>query len=89
MANIKSAKKRHRQSLIRRTRNRALRTRLRATVKNILSAVENKEKPEEALKQAQSTLDRAANRGIIHRNTASRRAGRLARRLHKAATASS
>ncbi|MDA0999940.1 MAG: 30S ribosomal protein S20 [bacterium] len=85
MANIKSAKKRHRQSLLRRNRNRALRTRLRAAVKNCLLAAEKNEGSGEALKQAQATLNKAVTKGIIHRNTASRRAGRLARRVHKAA----
>lgn len=87
MATHESAKKRHRQSLVRRTRNRALRTRFRSAEKNVLSAIEEKGKVAEALRGAQKMLDQAASRGVIHRNTASRRASRLAKRAHKAASA--
>lgn len=81
MPHIRSAKKRNRQNIVRRARNRAIRTQFRNTIKQLLDSEEN---PEELLRQAQSQLDRAATKGIIHQKTASRRAGRLAKRIHAA-----
>ena len=81
MPHIRSAKKRNRQNIVRRARNRAIRTQFRNTIKQLL---DSEEKPEELLRQAQSQLDRAATKGIIHQKTASRRAGRLAKRIHAA-----
>ncbi len=88
MANIKSAKKRNRQNITRRARNRILRTRLRGAVKELTIAIDGGENSEESLKKAQSLLSRAASKGIIHRNTASRKAARLARRVSQAGTTS-
>jgi small subunit ribosomal protein S20 len=88
VANIKSAKKRNRQNIIRRARNRVVRTRMRNAVKEALSAIESGSNQEESLKKAHSVFDRAASKGIIHRNTASRKAARLARRMNQAASAS-
>ncbi len=84
MPHIRSAKKRYRQNLVRRARNRAVRTRFRNTIKKVLAGGEPSE---ELLKTAQSQLDRAAAKGIIHKKTASRRAARLARRVHLASSA--
>ncbi len=81
MPHIRSAKKRNRQNIVRRAKNRAIRTQFRNTIKEVLNSEEN---PEELLKKAQSQLDRAATKGIIHKKTASRRAGRLAKRVHAA-----
>ncbi len=87
MANIKSAKKRNRQNIVRRARNKIVRTHLRNAVKGLLEAVESNEATEENLRKAHSILAKAASKGIIHKNTASRKASRLARRLHQAASA--
>ena len=81
MPHIRSAKKRNRQNVVRRARNRAIRSRFRSTIRQVL---ENDESAQELLGKAQSQLDRAAAKGIIHKKTASRRAGRLARRVHAA-----
>lgn len=81
MPHIRSAKKRNRQNVVRRARNRAIRSRFRSAIKQVL---ENDESARELLSKAQSQLDRAAAKGIIHKKTASRRAGRLARRVHAA-----
>ena len=81
MPHIRSAKKRNRQNVVRRARNRAIRSRFRSTIKQVL---ESDESARELLSKAQSQLDRAAAKGIIHKKTASRRAGRLARRVHAA-----
>ncbi|MEE9256776.1 MAG: 30S ribosomal protein S20 [bacterium] len=86
MANIKSAKKRNRQNIVRRARNKIVRTHLRNAVKGFLEAVESNEATEENLRKAHSILAKAASKGIIHKNTASRKASRLARRLHQAAS---
>ena len=83
MPHIRSAKKRNRQNIVRRAKNRAVRTQFRNTIKEVLNSEEN---PEELLKKAQSQLDRAATKGIIHKKTASRRAGRLAKRFHAASS---
>ena len=83
MPHIRSAKKRNRQNIVLRAKNRAIRTQFRNTIKEILNSEEN---PEELLKKAQSQLDRAATKGIIHKKTASRRAGRLAKRVHAASS---
>ncbi|OGL58673.1 MAG: 30S ribosomal protein S20 [Candidatus Tectomicrobia bacterium RIFCSPLOWO2_12_FULL_69_37] len=87
MATTQSAKKRHRQSLGRRARNRAVRTRLRSAVKKVLTAVAEKGDAASALRGAVKLLDKAAARGVIHRNNASRKAARLARRIHKESAA--
>jgi small subunit ribosomal protein S20 len=56
-------------------------------VKKVLAAVAEKGDASAALRGAQKLLDQAAARGVIHRNNASRRASRLARRIHKEASA--
>ena len=82
MANTRSAKKRIRQNARRRLRNRAVRTRARTSVRQAREALEG-EGPtaDQAVKVAISQLDRAASKGVIHRNSAARRKRRLAKRL--------
>jgi len=76
MANTKSAAKRARRSLVRARHNRSVRTRLRTLQKRTRSATKPDAKEIHALISA---LDKAAKRGIIHRNAANRRKGRLNR----------
>jgi len=74
VANIKSAEKRARQTIKRRAHNMALRSRLRTAMKEVAAAAQTG-KPEEAvasLKQAVPVIDSMVNKGIIHRNAASR-----------------
>jgi small subunit ribosomal protein S20 len=81
MANTKSAAKRSRQMVKRTLRNRSVLTNLRNLQKRTRAA----EKPD--LAQVRSLIaanDRAAKRGIIHRNAANRRKARLNRSLAKA-----
>jgi small subunit ribosomal protein S20 len=79
MANTKSASKRARQTTIRSLRNRRVLTRLRKMQKGI-SATGSK--PEAKDVQAMiSAIDKAAKRGIIHRNAAKRRKARLSKSL--------
>jgi small subunit ribosomal protein S20 len=74
MANTKSASKRARQSVTRGQNNRGARTHLRGLQKRIRAT----DKPDAKEIQAMiSALDKAAKRGIIHRNAANRRKARL------------
>ena len=79
MANTKSASKRARQTTARSLRNRSVLTRLRKMQKGVSSAGA---KPQAKDVQAMiSAIDKAAKRGIIHRNAANRRKARLNRSL--------
>lgn len=83
MANIKSAIKRNKQNEKRRLRNRVFRGRARTFVQKARLAIEGGDAQiakNEVLK-AVSALDKAAEKGIIHRNNAARRKSRLMKRL--------
>lgn len=79
MANIKSQIKRNKQNEKRRLRNRVYRGSARIAVRNARSAMEtgNAEETQASLMQAISALDKAAEKGVIHKNNAARRKGRL------------
>ncbi len=80
MANHKSAKKRAKQGLVRRQRNRAVKTAVKNLEKNLRSAVEqNDENKTAVLRSVQSRLQKAAQKGVIHKRTASRKISRLTR----------
>ena len=82
----KSAKKRHAQSLRRRARNRSVKAELRGELKQFRTAAAAG-KSDEAVKEAgvaQAKLDRAANRGIIHKNKAARLKSRMSKLLKSA-----
>ena len=82
MANIKSQIKRNRQNEKRRVRNRIYRGRARTFVAKARVAIEsNSEEAKEAVLQAVSALDKAAEKGILHKNNAARRKSRLMKRL--------
>jgi small subunit ribosomal protein S20 len=83
MPNIKSAKKRLRQSFKRRERNRMYVRRMKTEAKKVLEAVQEKnlEAAKEQLKVAMKYIERAAARGAIHKNEASRRISKLARKV--------
>ncbi len=84
MANIKSAEKRNRQTPKRTARNRVLRSGARTAVKKARTAVDSGEAMSaEAVQAAISVLDRAATKGVIHKNNASRRKSRLMKALNK------
>lgn len=91
MANHKSALKRHRQSLVRRSRNRAIKSVLKSSIKAVRVAVEENslEEAQIALKAAIPTINRAASKGTIHKCTASRKVSRLTKSVNalSAATA--
>ncbi len=77
MPNHKSCAKRVKISEAARLRNRALRTRLRAAVKDVRNET-NKEEAVKKLKTASITLDKAASYKLIHKKNASRNKSRLA-----------
>ncbi len=81
MANHKSALKRARQNINRRTRNRAAKTRVRNVIKDVRSAIDEnaKEAAVEKLNTAKSFIDDTASKGIIHKNTAARKISRLSK----------
>lgn len=85
MAHSLSAKKRHRQNIVRRARNRgrrsSLRTRLRSLDDTLLHGTP--EASEQAFVETCKMLDRYADRGLIHRNAAARKKSRLARRVNQ------
>lgn len=80
MPNTPSAKKRHRQSLVRRERNRAAKSQLRGTIRKAREAVVagNLEEAQTLVLATNRMLDKTAARGIIHSNKASRLKSRLA-----------
>ena len=83
MANIKSQIKRNRQNQKRRARNRVFRGSARTYVKKARLAIENGDvdAARAATIQAVSALDKAAEKGVLHKNNASRRKGRLMKQL--------
>lgn len=85
MANHKSAIKRHRQSLKRRDRNRAVKTRIKNVVKAVRLAVESQDQDvaKAALLAATVVLDKAASKKVIHWRTASRKVSRLNQAVNK------
>lgn len=85
MANHKSALKRHRQSLVARARNRAMKTRVKTAIKAVRAAIETKDAAaaQTALKEATAVLDSAASKKIIHWKTAARKVSRLNLAINK------
>lgn len=75
--------KRHKQSLVRAERNRAIRTRLRHAIRSLREtiAAQDATKAQDELRSVTKTIDKAATKGIIHRNNASRRIARLAQQV--------
>jgi len=83
LANIKSAIKRNKQNEKRRVRTRIYRGKARTFVAKARVAVDEKdaEKAKTATLEAISALDKAAQKGVIHKNNAARRKSRLMKRL--------
>ena len=83
MANIKSAKKRAKQTVVRNLRNAGQRSMLRTAVKKVLKAIEagDAKAATDAFSVAQPILDRFASRGLIHQNKAARHKSRLNARI--------
>ncbi|MBD3653816.1 30S ribosomal protein S20 [Kangiella sp.] len=83
MANIKSAKKRARQAEARRQHNASRRSMLRSYIKKVVYAIDagNKADAQAAFERAVPVIDKAANKGIIHKNKAARHKSRLTARI--------
>jgi small subunit ribosomal protein S20 len=83
VANIKSAKKRAKQTVVRNARNVAQRSMLRTAVKKVVKALDANDAAgaETAFASAQPLLDRMAARGLIHKNKAARHKSRLTARI--------
>ncbi len=83
MANTASARKRIRQTERRTERNHARKSRMRTFVKKVETAIASGDKDQAAaaFKAAQPEMQRAAGKGVIHRNTVARRLSRLAKRI--------
>jgi small subunit ribosomal protein S20 len=79
VANHKSAEKRVRQTVNRRLRNKHVLTTMRTYIKRVRVAIEegNADLANDTLKNATQALARAASKGVIHRNQASRKISRL------------
>jgi small subunit ribosomal protein S20 len=82
VANIASQIKRNRQNEKRRLRNKSVRAELRTRAKNAVVAAEaGSENSVEQLRLAVKRFDKAAARGVIHKNTAANHKSRLVRRI--------
>jgi len=81
LANHKSAIKRARQNTIRQNRNKSVKTRTKNVVKSVRSAVDQNDSDLaiDRLTTAKSMLSKAAKKGVIHKNAASRKISRLSK----------
>jgi small subunit ribosomal protein S20 len=82
--NHPSARKRHRQNLKRQARNRSIKTRVRTAAKLALDAIEGNDRDAAAksLREVMTVLHKAASKGTLNRNAASRKIARLSVRFH-------
>tara|TARA_Y100001936_G_scaffold101730_1_gene100088 strand:- start:290 stop:553 length:264 start_codon:yes stop_codon:yes gene_type:complete len=85
MANTAQARKRARQSVARRERNMALKSKLRTFVKNVVKAIDSEDKSvaSENYKKAVPVIDASVSKGIIHKNKAARYKSRLNKQILK------
>jgi small subunit ribosomal protein S20 len=86
---LASGRKRARQDVVRNAHNTSLRSRFRTVVKNVLKAVTggDKAKAADAFKTAQGVMDTVADKGIFHKNKASRLKSRLSAKVKALAAA--
>jgi small subunit ribosomal protein S20 len=84
MANIKSQIRRNRQNEARRARNKSVRSYLKTKSKRFTDALDDgdAQAAREALEVASRELDKAADKGVIHKNKAANKKARLAKRLN-------
>jgi small subunit ribosomal protein S20 len=88
VASHASALKAHRQSVVRREKNRQFRSKLRTALKTIRAAVDANEidKAKGQVNETASLIDKMSSKGIIHDNAAARYKSRIQLSLNKAAT---
>jgi small subunit ribosomal protein S20 len=84
VANIKSQIKRNKQNEQRRLRNQAVRSELKTRVKRATTAADGGEDASDMTRAAAKRLDKAASKGVIHKNQAARRKSRLMKRVNAA-----
>ena len=86
MANHKSALKRAKQNEVSRLRNKATKTRVKSIVKDVRSTVQDSSggDAKKKLTAAQSLIDKASKKGVIHKKTAARKISRLAKLVNSA-----
>ncbi len=87
MANIKSAKKRILVTKTRTARNKAIKSKVKTYIKKVDAAIAANDKTaaDEALRTAISEINKAASKGVFHKNTASRKISRLTLAVNKIA----
>jgi small subunit ribosomal protein S20 len=85
LATHKSALKRAKQNKIKRFRNVGYKTKAKRVMKEVRTALSNNSADEarESLVRAVSIIQKTASKGVVHRNTASRKISRLARQVNK------
>lgn len=84
MANIKSAKKRILVNRTKAERNKSIKSAVKTSIKKVEAAVaaKDKEAAVAALQNAISTIDKAATKGVYHKNTAARKVSRLSKAVN-------
>ena len=82
MANTKSAEKRIRSNERKRLRNQSYRSRVKTVIRKAEQLIFGGQPSEDAVRAAISTIDKAAGKGIIHKNNAARRKSRLMKKLN-------
>jgi small subunit ribosomal protein S20 len=82
LANTKSAEKRIRSNERKRLRNQSYRSRVKTVIRKAEQLIFGGQPSEDAVREAISTLDKAAGKGIIHKNNAARRKSRLMKKLN-------
>ena len=87
MANTDSARKRIRQNIVRTARNTARKSRMRTFVKKVEAAIAggDREAAALALREAQPEMQRAAGKGVVHKNTIARKLSRMSARIKQIA----
>ena len=85
MANHKSAEKRNRQALVQRLRNRAIKSRMKNSMRLVDEAIASGsiEQAREALKNAIPVIAKTGAKGTIHKKNASRKVSNLTKRVNK------
>ena len=88
MANHKSALKRARQNELSRLRNKAVKTRVKSIVKDVRFSVEESSNGDVKAKliAAQTLIDKASKKGVLHKKTAARKISRLSKLVNSAKT---
>lgn len=85
MPNTKTALKRMKTNLKREERNKAIKSRVRSSIKGFESALKeaNQEEAQRYLTRAYRSIDKAVAKGILHKNNAARKKSRLSKLLNK------